>query len=70
MLFQLCNELIQVKDGGIKYYFSNSWNINDGLMIMINLLYSALRIGTENFQKNFVLIKNFEFTEDHLEEEI
>ena len=67
---QLCNEIIQMKDCGVRQYFTNFWNLNDFLMIWLTILYGALRMGTEQFRKNFVVVKDFEFVDDHLETEV
>ena len=55
-------------------YFSDFWNINDLISVLITFIYCNLRLnlfGTSpKWAGNFILIKNIEFGESHLESEI
>jgi hypothetical protein len=51
-------------------YFSNAFNVNDFIMIIIFWIYAGMRLFTEKYQSNFLLVNKFEFTDAHLEMEL
>jgi len=54
---------------GIQVYLKDFWNTNDLLMIIISWFYCAFRL-TIGHNGAFVIVKNLEFTESHLETEL
>jgi len=57
-------------DAGIIDYLGSFWNVNDLVMIILTWTYCSLRLGTEKYRGGFLLIRNIEFNEEHLETEI
>ena len=59
-----------MRAAGITDYLGDFWNCNDMLMIISTWLYVGLRLGTSTFNGNFILIKDAQFTDEHLENEL
>jgi len=59
-----------MKAMGFGEYFTDCWNVNDFIIIILAIVYAILRLSNETFRKNFIPIDDFEFIDGHLETEI
>ena len=65
MLFTI--EVTQMSDSGIRSYFKSTWNWNDFTMYIIYWFYCYLRLFSNEYSRNYLLVKDIEFEDSHLE---
>jgi len=58
-----------LSDTGFIDYISDIFNLNDLMMIIMTWVYCMLRLNTEDFGANFVLVRNFNNIDFHEETE-
>ena len=65
----MLNESIQMREQKLDY-FLDMWNMNDLTLIIGCWAYSMYSLMNSDLLTNFLVIKNMEFIDNHLEDEV